>query len=321
MPELSRPSLEYPAFVEEYLVPRRPVVVPGAVAGSRAVERWTLPWFKQNYGERQVRVDRDGERVMMPLGDYIAGVESHAWSETAAPPYLRNNFLLEYFPELLDDVEVPVYCTPNWLEAPALRYLVPPGWTRWVELFISAPRTRFPAVHVDAAMTHGWVIQVRGEKRYWFWPPLPGQPNYSPHSEAEDRKRGKVCLGRDLEQFFAHAAPIQVVAGPGDFVFIPAGWWHTAESLSASITLSGNFVNESNWTDFCESYFHGLKHAGGLESLDQAVGRIAGDALRQALGLPALGPTREAARALAGDARAQAAAPASRRVAESTENS
>lgn len=275
MPELVRPGLEYSQFVEEHLLPRVPVIVPEAMSESRAVAVWTPAFFLENYGARSVRIDRAGERVMVPLAEYLESIES-VTAQSESPSYLRNDFLSEFFPELHADFEVPEYCKPNWFETEVLGKFVPQVWSDWVELFISAPRTRFPGVHVDSSMTHGWAGQIYGKKAFWFWPPMKDQPRYSVHSQEQERLRGLYCLGRDLEGFFSHARPIRAELGPGDFLFIPAGWWHTAESLTTSITLSGNFVNESNWSEFCESWFGGLRFLDGFESLAQARSRLVG---------------------------------------------
>ena len=44
----------------------------------------------------------------------------------------------------------------------------------------------------------------------------------------------------DLKRFpdFARAKALDVVLGPGDFVFIPARCWHYVRSLTASISLN-----------------------------------------------------------------------------------
>jgi histone arginine demethylase JMJD6 len=260
-----RPGLEYGLFVLQHLLPRVPVVVPGASAEMAAVQRWTPIYLKETLGNRSVRVDRAGRFESTSLWEFLDGLESRADANEA--PYLRNLSLLEHLPDLIGDVQLPCYCSPNWLASEELQRFVPPVWATWIELFVSGPGVRFPRVHVDTGMTHAWVIQVYGKKRFWAWPPMGDQPNYSIHSEEQMRQRGLDCCGRDLETFFAHAAPVQACLEPGDFLFLPTGWWHTAESLTPSISLSGNFVNESNWDDFCHSWFWGLKFKSGLGSL------------------------------------------------------
>lgn len=40
---------------------------------------------------------------------------------------------------------------------------------------------------------------------------------------------------------------------PGDMIFIPSRYWHTARNLEETIGITGNFVNETNfpavWSD------------------------------------------------------------------------
>jgi hypothetical protein len=266
MPEIARqPNLDYGSFVLKHLVPRVPVVVPGASANAPAVRRWTPQSLAERFGERPVRVERAGAFEKVPLAEYAASITG---AEGAGEPaYMRNISLLEQLPELIEEVELPVYTTPNWLASDVLQRFVPPVWVTWIELFLSGPGMRFPRVHVDTAMTHAWVVQVWGRKRFWAWPPMENQPNYSIHSDEQMKARGLDCRGRDLEAFFSHSAPFTGDLEPGDFLFLPTGWWHTAESVTACITLSGNFVNETNWDDFCESWFRGLKFKEGLPSL------------------------------------------------------
>jgi hypothetical protein len=271
-----RPGLPYLAFVLQHLVPRVPVLVPGASAHLPAVARWTPAFFRDRFGDRMVRVDVGGRFEEVPLGEYLLDLEAARERPGPRRRYMRNVFLSESFAELVGDVEPPVYCSPNWLAADALSRFVPPVWRSWMELFISGPGTRFPRVHVDSSMTHAWVIAVHGRKRFWVWPPMEDQPCYSIHSKEHEAQRGLDCTCGDLEGFFTHARPATFEVGPGDFLFLPTGWWHTAESVTTSISLSGNFVNESNWDDFVACWFHGLKHLPGMETLGSAIARLGG---------------------------------------------
>jgi hypothetical protein len=273
-PLACRPGLSFERFVAEHLVPRVPVVVPGASAKIAAVARWTPGYLAAACGDHLVRVDVAGAIEMWKLREFIERLESGSFAATAVPPYLRNASLVELLPELIADVELPDYCRPNWLGSEALVRFIPPVWTNWIELFMSGPATRFPRVHVDSSMTHAWVIGVQGRKRFWAWPPRPGQPSFSIHAPDQRRQAGLDCIGKDLETFFSHATPLTAEIGPGDFVFIPTGWWHTAESTTTSISLSGNFVNETNWDEFVECWFRGLKFKDGLESVAGAVERL-----------------------------------------------
>ena len=67
----------------------------------------------------------------------------------------------------------------------------------------------------------------------------------------------------DRYPLFARAAGFRFKLYPGETLFVPAGWWHTARILSPSITVSVNGVNAANWgsffRDFCSGRTTGLR--------------------------------------------------------------
>jgi histone arginine demethylase JMJD6 len=156
---------------------------------------------------------------------------------------MRNVFVHHAFPELSPDVRQPAWIQPNWFEVEPFASLIRaawPEWLSWCELFVSGPKTRFPYVHIDKHMTHAWCVQVHGQKRYFAWTPSPG-------FESVD------CRGKYLE-FLFDTEPYSAVVNPGDAIFVPAGWPHTAESVTTSISVSGSWVNDSNWSDFSRDF-------------------------------------------------------------------
>ena len=52
-----------------------------------------------------------------------------------------------------------------------------------------------------------------------------------------------------LDEFslFRHATRIDMELGPGDTLFVPPGWWHTARMLSFSVSVGIDVANETNW--------------------------------------------------------------------------
>jgi hypothetical protein len=62
---------------------------------------------------------------------------------------------------------------------------------------------------------------------------------------------------------FSGASGFRFKLYPGETLFVPSGWWHTARILSPSITVSINGANAANWKDFrrdfCQSYWAGHK--------------------------------------------------------------
>ena len=72
-------------------------------------------FFKEEYGHLEVEVDGEA----MPLGDLIDRVEASTDDNPA--PYLRNQVLAEWPPELTADVSPMPDCTqPNWLDSRVL---------------------------------------------------------------------------------------------------------------------------------------------------------------------------------------------------------
>lgn len=236
-------------FVDRYLRPRLPVVLHRAIADWPAVRRWTPEFFRSEFGALSIRVDSDDAQAIheFNLGEYIQFATD---GKTAGSrlPYVRNVWLNETFPSLRGDVGLLPFMTPNWFAMSPLRDLIGlvsgPNWQDWLEFFFSAAGRRFPFVHRDICMTHAWCAQIFGRKRFWAWAPSPLRSGQS-----------FPCGRGDLASLFPDARPQTGTITAGDLLFVPAGWYHTTESETVSITLSGNFVNASNWDDFCDSYF------------------------------------------------------------------
>lgn len=232
-------------FQRDYLFPHKPVVFTDAVKDWPAVGKWTPQFFGERYPSRQVEID--GETYAMP-----ALMEQVAASQPGglAVPYLRNQAMHEAFPELAGDVQPsPVYFWPNWLFGrffpskldDVMRVLTT------VEVFIGGAGSAFPNLHINSAHTHAFLSQVYGEKELILYAP-DQTPFLYPQPHKDIAQVGDVDKV-DLEKFplFAQAVPVRVTLGPGETVFIPGGWWHTARMKTASITVAVNTANASNW--------------------------------------------------------------------------
>ena len=76
---------------------------------------------------------------------------------------------------------------------------------------------------------------------------------------------------------------------PGDLFFCPSDWWHSTKVISAepSVTLGGNFVDESNkgvfeskWRDYLNVQ---KLAAGGAASIEHGGKRFANNKPKEAL--------------------------------------
>lgn len=233
-------------FTTELCRAGTPAVVRGGVRAWRAVGGWTPDTLRRRYGHRQVTVRSDAGEMEFSLGEYLSLLCDDP-DEVEPLPYLRNVFVSEVSPRLMADVSPLPFAAHDWLRREPLASLVravQPEWIDWCELFISPARTRFPYVHVDRYATHAWCAQVFGAKRYWLWPRCPSL-------------RPIPCADLDLDALRELGDATVIDLAPGDVVYIPSGHPHTAESLSVSITTSGNFVDASNGEDFLRALWQG----------------------------------------------------------------
>jgi hypothetical protein len=274
-------SLSYEDFVTGHLYPRVPVIIRGAIAGLPCVSRWSPAFFREHYGYVVVSIQRRLPGVKssekskadldpyhmtgghaMELRTYIDEITNSGHNGEKLP-LLRNYPLHNLFPELQGDFRTPKYFFPNWLhhigQLPIVGRLAPALWkVNMVEFFLGPTGGRFPNVHIDLGLTHAWIAQVYGQKKFWAWPPRSQDlTSVEPWSITVDPQPG-MSYDAQLARLFEHTGPAVGIIGPGDVIFVPAGWWHTTEIQSTSISLSANFVNESNWPDFLRVRKHSM---------------------------------------------------------------
>ncbi len=271
-----RDKLSYEEFAGEYLYPNKPVVIRGALTQWAALGRWTPEFFRQQFGDLRFSI-RDSEygqkgyetaRVTeFTMSRFIDRVLESSDSNPA--PYFRNQILYDLFPSLKQDIEpLPEYLLPNWLGD---RYLLKPvgkvlNRGMAIEIYIGGKGGSFPVLHYDGAGTHAFLMQIYGRKQYIVFPPhqesllypSPDKPNLSLLNSVEKPDLSKFPL-------FAKAVPTTFVLEPGELLFVPSHWWHTAKMLTPSITLSANVLNQSNWHELIE--YVSLRKRNALVSL------------------------------------------------------
>lgn len=241
-------SLGRQRFEAEYMSPLRPVIITGGIDHWAARTRWTLDYFSQEHGSRTVLVD--GQRWR--LADLIDRIRASTPQQPA--PYLRNQLIADLCPELLADVSPMPECTkPNWLESRAL-----PAWSplTYVELYIGGAGAKFPVLHYDNMHTHAFLMQLSGEKEYFALAPDQEAFLYPQRGSASNKSSIDDLENPDRARFplFDQAKAIRFKLCPGETLFVPAGWWHTARILSTSITVSINGANRANWSAFRKDF-------------------------------------------------------------------
>jgi hypothetical protein len=252
-----RSGLAYAAFVKEYVEPRRPVVLTDLAQGWPALERWTPEYFGERFGERKVDLSLGIKTYRASFRWFAEYLQKHRFSlrREGAPPllYLRNVPIFRLLPELVEDFSVPALFLPDWFELWPVRRLFPLADGASPLLFIGTSSVPFPIVHRDTLATHTWLTQVYGLKRLWAVPPSQSHLIYQSPKDANHSLVNSL-ENPDLERFplMREATVSSVVLRPGETLFLPAGWWHTAACLTTSIGISANFINRTNFEDFLQ---------------------------------------------------------------------
>lgn len=234
-PEIERRAgLTVGEFRREYLYAGRPVVITGAIEHWKARSRWTLEYFRNNYGATSVDVYRlDGERYRpegketMALGSFIDAIADKDFR--AYPRYIRDDWrLFVTHKELLDDYEVPPYFFDWFVFLPSFMRLVYP------RIFIG-PEGAITPLHTDIWGTHAWLAQLVGRKRWILFSP-----------DQQDLLYGYRVqpLQPDWDRYplFRKARPVECTIAPGDIIFVPGGWAHVVTSLDATISITHNYM-------------------------------------------------------------------------------
>jgi len=218
-------------FFDSYFYGNRPVIVRGLMAGWAALGKWTPEWLRATYGDVPVEVatGRDADlrfednferhRAVVSLGDFVSAILESSGNDR----YLvSKNRMLDRpeFADLMNDFDAP----RGFLRAAAR---AAPG------LWLGPTGTTTPLHHDSSNI---FFAQVFGSKRIRLVPPFEIGNIYNDRScySAVDLE------SPDLTRFplLADVAVLDAMVGPGDFLLIPVGWWHTVQALSASISLS-----------------------------------------------------------------------------------
>jgi len=259
-----RANLSYEEFARDYLYASKPVVVTDILSRWKALLRWTPEFFKREFGDMKFTIDEDLRRkvgykenngkVEYTMARFIDRVLESTDENPA--PYFRNRVLYELFPSLKQDIEpLPEYFLPNWLPETYLVNYVGQVLNRGaaIEIYIGGKGGAFPVLHYDGAGTHAFLMQIYGRKQFIIYPP-DQEPFLYPSPEKENFSMINSIDKPDLQRFplFAKADPTTFVLEPGELLFVPSHWWHTTKMLTASISISINTVNQSNWHELVE---------------------------------------------------------------------
>jgi len=238
-------------FIERYVRGSRPLVLTEAARDWPAVTRWSPQDLKTRFGHLDVEIqaERNADsnyeqnklehRRTVRLGNFVdqvlAGGATNDYYLTANNEVLRRP---EFAPLLKDIGTLPEICDPAQLAQRSSFWFGPAG-------------TRTPLHHDTLMLMH---TQIVGRKRWRFISPL-DTPRLYNHYEVYS----PIDLDApDLHRYpdFKDVKVLEVIAEPGDTVFLPLGWWHQVRSLDVSLSFSYSNLAVPNQYSFKNPSIH-----------------------------------------------------------------
>ena len=256
---IRKSAISYDEFIENHLKPGIPLVLTNASKTWKANGTFTPDWLKANFGERKTS-HADIEYSMSEVIDLIKS----STPENPAPyPFLYN--IPGSLPELLDYIR-PVnlnYAKPNWVDSALFKR---GNWGSVVELFIGGPGGKFPYLHLDYYHLSAWINQIYGEKQFTVFPR--GQEEFLYPDPDNPWKSLVNMFEPDYEKHpkFKQATPLSFMLGPGETLYIPSGIWHSAYSLTPTISVAFDQLSSKNAKDFINDVWHIKKDHGKLRA-------------------------------------------------------
>jgi len=253
-------TLPYEAFLNEYVVRNRPVIISDAVPQWNALRTWTPDFFRSRFGSKTVEVTYG---VSMRFADLIDAVLASTPENPG--PYLHKVIIHQHMPELLPDLlpENP-YAFPRRYCSPLMpkRFRRPDGY---LKLLIGGPGGKFPLMHYDADNAHAMITEIYGDKEFIIFSPA-DTPHVYPFLNSSHTSQIENIDNPDLERFplLTSATEYRGTIHPGEAIFVPSGWWHSAHVVTTSISVCANMLDASSWEGFISECCHsdnGMSHA------------------------------------------------------------
>lgn len=258
-----RSGLSKEEFLEQYALPKKPVILTDAAAGWPALD-WTPESLAEAAPQATIRATPTAARsnisaVEMSLREYV----DYLKEPDARKLYMTSWAFRTVAPQLLEGFEVPEYFADDWLQD-----LDDEARPDLLWIFLGPGRSGL-FMHVDIGHTAAWNVQLSGRKSWVLF--SPGQEQWLYDGQVD-------AFNPDLERFpdFAKTDPIRCEVGPGECIYAPSGWWHQTRNIDQGMALTANYVDQTNH----EEVLAWLRKAPGYEELYRRFRKVARRRLR-----------------------------------------
>lgn len=222
-------------FHQHFYALNRPVIITDIVGDWPACTKWSLDFLREHYGEYDVtyqkgRSARDHRDLFVdhtstaPFRVFLD--EMMDVPEGQGPPYLiAHDRLLDRseFRPLLQDVHFDE------------RYLNNVDGMGEAFFWIGPAHAKTP-MHRD--LGNVFMAQIVGRKRIKMVPSRQLHLVYNEHGYHSEVDFTDISF--DEHPLLKSAFIMDFILAPGEFLFIPVGWWHHVEAIDTVITVTGN---------------------------------------------------------------------------------
>src|SRR3990167_5660890 len=262
-----RSGLTREEFVKYYEKTNRPVIITDAVPKWPAFNNPEREWSKENLIKRFGDTVLKAGAVTMTLRDYWTYADQ---IRDETPIYLFDNEYGEKEPELLKDYEVPEYFKTDYFSLLDSEPKMRPSY-RWV---LFGPARSGSTFHKDPNYTSAWNGVIKGRKKWILFPPNITPPGVLPSKDQLDVTT-PISVVEWFLSFYEHirdspVKPIECVQNPGELIFIPNQWWHTALNLEECIAVTQNYVSDHNLIAV-KNFLHTTKKFKLLSTLEHEI--------------------------------------------------
>lgn len=227
-------------FEKEYLTGVGcPVVLTDVTSSWPAMHKWTFDFFAAGYGDETViasdQLRHPTKMFRMKLRRFLELCDFTGAAELELPLYLGFQ-PFSHHPELLCDFSPPPVVDCIYANSKGTLY---EWYVREFGVILIGSSGTVTSLHADLFGTHNWLAQICGSKHWLLFAP----------GDADNVVCGKVDLLHPealTAPNLRNAQPYETVLEPGEVIFVPQGWYHHVVSLSPSISISFNFVNQTN---------------------------------------------------------------------------
>ena len=239
-------SLTAEEFFNRYYSNNRPVVLTNVIDRWQAFSKWTPQYFKERCGDVMIEVQcgrtscDDYELHKHDLAQTFRFADYVDW--VLANPESNERYMTAYNSAQHErGIEVLLEDLDYWPE-----FMAKPNGNVFVWL---GPKGTLTPYHHD--LTNNFMVQIAGRKRIVMYPAA-ALPNMNNHTHCFSLYNLNQYPNESEFPAARHLQPIEIILKPGEFFFLPVGWWHHVEAMDLSITVTG--TNYAFDNDFMATY-------------------------------------------------------------------